>query len=81
MQLESKVPTPYATICFGDSSLSHEGCGKVYMTKEFYNRQMMAADSTWRCARCRMEAWWDDDNHDDWMDAEQAKMEDNLDGT
>ena len=78
MQLESNVPTPYATQCGGEAEIGHHGCGKVYMTKEFYMRQMMAADSTWRCARCRMEAWWDDDNYDEHM---QAQIEENLDGT
>ena len=61
MGRESEKPTPYATNC-------RYGCGKVYMTREFYMRQMMAADSRWRCARCGEEASWDDDNYEEHME-------------
>jgi len=72
IQLESPVPTPYATICVGDREIGHGGCGIVYMTKELYNAQMMAPDCTWRCARCRMEAQWDDDNYESFFEQEET---------
>jgi hypothetical protein len=60
----SEIPTPWAVIC-----PEH---GKVYLTKENYNRQMRASDSTWRCpAGCHAE--WDDDNYEDWYYAGQFK--------
>lgn len=71
MQGESTTPTPYATVCHGDKELGFNGCGKVYMTQEFYMAQLMAPDSTWRCARCGYEAYWDDDNYEAYLDAEK----------
>lgn len=69
---ESSVPTAYATICRGDPDINFKGCGQVFMTKEFYMAQLRRPDSTWRCARCGYEAWWDDDNYEKACDQEQS---------
>ncbi len=71
MTYESKTPTPYATVCRGDPEVGHNGCGVVYMTEEFYIRQMDRSDSTWRCARCGYAAQWDDNNYEKYL--EQAE--------
>ena len=71
---QSEVPTPYATHCVGDPSIGHGGCGQVFMTEEAYNRQMRAADSTWRCVQCGYEAMWDDDNYESYFEEEQEPL-------
>lgn len=78
MRYESPTPTPFATICRGDPEIGHKGCGQVFMTAEFYSRQMSCPDATWRCARCGYEAHWDDDNYEKYLDkmaAEEAASE------
>lgn len=72
MSGESDTKTPYATICRGDREVGHNGCGRVYMTKEVYIDQMSSPNSTWRCARCGYEATWDDDNYEAACDAEEV---------
>jgi hypothetical protein len=63
MAAVSEKPTPYAIICSGDPDIGHNGCGKVYLTDAEYDRQMMAADQTWRCPVCQFGlAQFDDEN-------------------
>jgi hypothetical protein len=57
---ESDLPTPYAIRCY---RCSHGNL--VFMCKEFYMDQLMAADSKWVCPICFQEATWDDKNYDD----------------
>ncbi len=65
--------TPFAIDCYGD-------CGKVYLSEEEYDRQMMAVDSTWKCPICRCEAYFDDDNFEDnaesWYDRKTGNVVD-----
>lgn len=72
---ESETPTPWATICRGDPEIGFTGCGQVFMTEDFYIRQMSLPDSTWRCARCGYEAAWDDDNYEQALDEGQEMAE------
>lgn len=60
--MPSIIPTPYAVLCNGDNRFS--GCGKVYLTQSEYNLQMNHPNYTWRCPKCKQEAYWDDDNYE-----------------
>jgi hypothetical protein len=65
MPLYSLTPTPWATIC--------NSCGKVYLSLEFYTRQMQAAWSTWRCPCCGQEAEFDNENFENFLEVEVEK--------
>ncbi len=58
----STEPTPYAVLC-----RSH---GKVYLTKDEYNRQMCAPDSRWSCPECGRICDFDDDNYEASLEGE-----------
>lgn len=74
---KSDVPTPYATICEGDSSIGWRGCGQQFMTEEYYTFQLSSPNATWRCPSCGMEAQWDDDNYEKYMDVEDENANHN----
>lgn len=52
----SEVPTPWAVICFRH--------GKVYLTANEYENQMLQADDCWRCPLCGHVSAFDDENYD-----------------
>jgi len=52
----SAVPTRYAVIC--------QVHGRVYMTKEEYDRQIWDADDLWKCPECGSTATFDNENYD-----------------
>lgn len=66
--------TPYAVICYGDSSIGHHGCGRVYLTKEQYMQQMGRPDATWKCPQCGFEAGFDDANYEEWLSDMETPM-------
>ena len=40
----------------------------VYLTHAEYMRQLCAADSRWCCPDCGELAYWDDNNHQEYLD-------------
>ena len=64
--------TAYAVFCYGDPSIGHMGCGRVFMTRDQYMQQMSRPDSTWRCPECNFEADFDDDNYEEIIEDEQS---------
>lgn len=71
--MSSPTPTPYAIICYGHWDLPGYGCGKVFLTKEEYNKQMAIPSKTWRCPNCRYEADFDNDNYESFLEKEDAQ--------
>jgi hypothetical protein len=62
---ESRERTPYAVIC-RENPLGGPGCGKVYLTQEAYDQQMLNPDATWKCPRCGCyPVDFDDDNYEE----------------
>lgn len=64
---ESKDPTPYAVIC-----KTH---GRVYLTKEEYEYQLMRANARWQCPRtaCGRTSEWDDETYERHMEGDHAE--------
>jgi len=50
--------TPYAVDC-------RAKCGKVFLTKGEYIKQMYMPDAKWMCPKCNSDAEWDDDNYEE----------------
>lgn len=71
MTMISKDPTAYAVICFGDVHPEGYPChdGKpIYITDEWYIRQLDHPDYPWKCPLCRGNAAFDDDNYEKYME-------------
>jgi hypothetical protein len=54
----------YAVVC-----TDHHGI--IYLTNEEYNYQMNRPNRTWVCPICHNDAYWEDDNMQEFMDAEE----------
>jgi len=69
VDLHERVRTPWAVECLGYGGGGKSGngpsCGLVYLSRDEYNAQLMAAGINWRCPICGMDATWNDDNHDE----------------
>jgi len=59
----SDVPTPYAVVCVG--LLSDFSCGTTYLTEKGYIHQMRFADMGWKCPICGADAFFDDENFEE----------------
>jgi hypothetical protein len=64
----SKARTPYAVDCEGP--LPEFKCGKTYLTLKGYNHQMSFPDAQWKCPVCGCNAWFDDENFEDFLGIE-----------
>ncbi len=65
--MPSETRTPWAVHCMGiDPTVGAGPCttGPIYLTDREYEAQLIHADATWRCPKCRGDAWWDDDNYE-----------------
>jgi hypothetical protein len=52
----SIIRTPYAVDC-----PTH---GTVYMTEDFYQKQLHLPNNKWICPICKEESWWNDNNYE-----------------
>ena len=65
----SAIPTAYAVICKGKLDA---GCGRVYLTKQEYSRQMLRVHDFWRCPQCGSTGLFDDNNLEEWESRDQV---------
>ena len=84
MIYESETPTPYAVHCNGiDPECGAGPCNNgnaIFLTEEFYTRQMHFPNSRWKSPRCRGDAWWDDDIYEKALDDAETLQEKSVIG-
>jgi len=65
---KSYTPTPWGVHCTGLLEGYECNGGRItYLTEQEYSMQLAAPNLRWRCPQCNAEAWWDDDNYEEYQ--------------
>ena len=57
--------TPYVVMCQGTPSWG--SCGRVGLSRQEYERQLLRADDLWCCPHCGGMAEWDERHCENWF--------------